>query len=382
MKLGDLAARLGCTLEGDAEIEIHGAEGLEAAMQGEVSFLSNPRYGRELSTTRASAVIVEDKAVIKRDAKLPALAALRSNNPYLDFARTIEFFHAPQEHFPGIHPTAVVAKSARIGEGSHIGPHCFIDEGVEIGRNAVLHSLVTLYKNVKIGDEFLAHSQTVVRENCRIGNRVILQNGVVIGGDGFGFAKRADGSWHKIQQHATVVIEDDVEIQSNRGDGFGFAKRADGSWHKIQQHAPVVIEDDVEIQSNSCIDRATVGETRIRRGAKIDDLVLVGHACEVGEDTILCGQVGLAGSTRIGNRCILAGQVGSAGHLEIGDGAIITSQSGMHVDVPPGAVRSGSPVMDNKLWLKVIAAIKRLPEMQKTVRELAGEMERIKGLEK
>ena len=347
MKLGELAARLGCTLEGDAEIEIHGAEGLEAATQGEVSFLSNPRYRRELSTTRASAVIVEDKAVIKRGAKLPALAALRSNNPYLDFARTIEFFHAPQEYFPGIHPTAVVAKSARIGEGSHIGPHCFIDEGVEIGRNAVLHSLVTLYKNVKIGDEFLAHSQTVVRENCRIGNRVILQNGVVIGGD-----------------------------------GFGFAKRADGSWHKIQQHAPVVIEDDVEIQSNSCIDRATVGETRIRRGAKIDDLVLVGHACEVGEDTILCGQVGLAGSTKVGNRCILAGQVGSAGHLEIGDGATITSQSGIHLDVPPGAVRSGYPVMENRLWLKVIAALKRLPAMQKTLRELAGEMERIKGSKK
>jgi UDP-3-O-[3-hydroxymyristoyl] glucosamine N-acyltransferase len=344
MKLGELAARLGCTLEGDAEIDIHGAEGLEAAATGEVSFLSNPRYGRELSTTRASAVLVEDKVVIKRDANLPSLAALRSTNPYLDFARTIEFFHAPQEFFPGIHPTAVVAKSARIGEGSHVGPHCFIDEGVEVGRNAVLHSLVTLYKNVKIGDDFLGHSQCVVRENCRIGNRVILQNGVVIGGD-----------------------------------GFGFAKRADGSWHKILQHAPVVIEDDVEVQSNSCIDRATVGETRVRRGAKIDDLVLVGHACEVGEDTIICGQVGLAGSTRIGNRCILAGQVGTAGHLEIGDGAIITSQSGVHADVPRGGVRSGFPAMENKLWLKVIAALRRLPEMQKTVRAFARELARLKG---
>ena len=347
MKLGELAARLGCTLEGDAQIEILGTEGLESAKPGDVSFLSNTRYGRELSTTRASAVLVAEKVVIKRDAKIPALAALRSENPYLDFARTIEFFHAPQQYLPGIHPTAVVAKSARIGEGSHVGPHCFIDEEVEIGRNAVLHSLVTLYRNVKIGDDFLAHSQTVVREDCRVGNRVILQNGVVVGGD-----------------------------------GFGFAKRADGSWHKIQQHAPVVIEDDVEIQSNSCIDRATVGETRIRRGAKIDDLVLVGHACEVGEDTILCGQVGLAGSTSIGNRCILAGQVGSAGHLEIGDGAIITSQSGMHLDVPPGAVRSGSPVMENRLWLKVIAALKRLPEMQKTIRELAAEVARIKSVQK
>ena len=346
MKLGELAVRLGCVLEGDGEIEIRRAEGLETAEASDVSFLSNPRYGRELSMTRASAVLIGKNVVIKRDAKMPALAALRSENPYLDFARTIEFFHTPRQNAPGIHPTAVVAKSAKIGEGSHIGPHCFIDEGVEIGRNAMLHSLVTLYRDVKIGDDFLAHSQTVVREDCRIGNRVILQNGVVVGGD-----------------------------------GFGFAKRANGSWHKIQQHAPVVIEDDVEIQSNSCIDRATVGETRIRRGAKIDDLVLVGHACEIGEDTILCGQVGLAGSTRIGNRCILAGQVGSAGHLEIGDGAIITSQSGMHLDVPPGAVRSGSPVMENKLWLKVIASLKRLPEMQKTVRELSGDRKRTKDSE-
>src|SRR5467141_1494034 len=333
MKLGELAARLGCTLEGDAEIEIHGAEGLEAATQGEVSFLSNPRYGRELSTTRASAVIVEDKAVIKRDAKLPALAALRSNNPYLDFARTIEFFHAPQEYFPGIHPTAVVAKSARIGEGSHIGPHCSIDEGVEIGRNAVLHSLVTLYKNVKIGDEFLAHSQTVVRENCRIGNRVILQNGVVIGGD-----------------------------------GFGFAKRADGSWHKIQQHAPVVIEDDVEIQANSCIDRASVGETRIRRGVKIDNLVQVGHGSQVGEDALLCSQVGLAGSTEIGNRVILTGQVGVVGHGKIGEATIVTPQSGVANDVPAGALVSGAPAVDHKLWLKYSAILPKLPEMARAVR--------------
>ncbi|HVA93720.1 MAG TPA: UDP-3-O-(3-hydroxymyristoyl)glucosamine N-acyltransferase [Candidatus Dormibacteraeota bacterium] len=347
MKLGELAARLGCTLEGDAEVEIHGVAGIEQARPGQVTFLSNPRYSRELSKTSASAVLVDHKAVIQRESGQPPLFALRSANPYLDFARTIEFFHAAVPCSPEIHPTAVVAKTAKIGAGSHIGPHCFVDEGVEIGRNAMLHSLVTIYRNTRIGDDFLAHSQTVVRENCTIGNRVILQNGVVIGGD-----------------------------------GFGFAKHADGSWHKILQLAPVVIEDDVEIQSNSCIDRATVGETRIRRGAKIDDLVLVGHACEVGEDAILCGQVGLAGSTRVGNRAILAGQVGSAGHLEIGDAAVVTAQSGMHLDVPAGAVRSGSPVMENKLYLKVIGAMKRLPEMQKTLRHLAGEIERLKMNEK
>ena len=343
MKLGELAARLGCTLEGDAHIEIHGVAGIEDAGPDEVTFLSNPRYSRTLATTRASAVLVDHKVVIKRSPELPTLATLRSENPYLDFARTIEFFHFPQAYLPGIHPTAVVTNSARIGEGSHIGPHCFVDEGVEIGRNAVLHSLVTIYKNAHIGDDFLAHSHTVVREGCRIGNRVILQNGVVIGGD-----------------------------------GFGFAKRADRSWHKIRQQAPVVIEDDVEIQANSCIDRATVGETRIRRGAKIDDLVVVGHSCDVGEDTIICGQVGLAGSTRVGNRCILAGRVGSAGHLEIGEGATITSQSGVPNDVPPGAVYSGYPAIENRQWLKAMAALKRLPELQKSLRKLAEEVTRLK----
>lgn len=347
MKLGELASRLGCRLEGDAQAEIYGVAGIEDARPGQVTFLSNPKYSRELAKTQASAVIVDEKAVLHRDADQLPLSALRSQNPYLDFARTIEYFHDSPHYAPGIHPTAVVARTAIIGHGTHIGPHCFVDEGVVIGQNSVLHSMVTIYRDTRIGDNFLAHSQTVVREGCTIGNRVILQNGAVIGGD-----------------------------------GFGFAKRSDGHWHKIVQQAPVIIEDDVEIQANSCIDRATVGETRIRRGAKIDDLVLVGHACEIGEDAILCGQVGLAGSTRVGSRAILAGQVGSAGHLDIGDGAIITSQSGLHLDVPPGAVRSGSPVMENKVWLKVIASLKRLPEMQKTLRHLAAEIEKRKSEEK
>jgi UDP-3-O-[3-hydroxymyristoyl] glucosamine N-acyltransferase len=341
MKLGELAARLGCKLEGDGNVEVRGVAGIESAQAGEVTFLTNPKYSRELTRTLATAVFLNEKVVLKRGPGLPPLAALRSQNPYFDFARAIELFCAPAAYPAGTHPTAVVAKSAKIGEGAHIGPHCFVDEGVEIGRRAVLHSLVTIYRNTRIGDDFLAHSQTVVRERCTIGNRVILQNGVVVGGD-----------------------------------GFGFAKRPDGRWHKIMQNSPVVIEDDVEIQSNSCIDRATVGETRIRRGAKIDDLVLVGHACDVGEDTILCGQVGLAGSTRVGNGCILAGQVGSAGHLDIGDGATVTSQSGVPSDVPPGALYSGYPAMENKLWLKVMATLKNLPEMQKTVRRLARKSKR------
>jgi UDP-3-O-[3-hydroxymyristoyl] glucosamine N-acyltransferase len=343
MKLGELATRLGCRLEGDAQAEVRGVAGIEAAGPGEVTFLSNPRYTRALATTRASAVLIGRQVSIERKPGTPPLAALRSDNPYLDFARAIEFFHAPHRYRPEIHPTAVIAASAKLGAGAHVGPYCFVDEGAEIGRNAVLHSFVTIYRNARIGDDFCAHSHAVVREDCRLGNRVILQNGVVIGGD-----------------------------------GFGFARRADRTWQKIVQNAPVVIEDDVEIQSNACVDRATVGETRVRRGAKIDDLVLVGHACDVGEDTLLCGQVGLAGSTQVGSRCILAGQVGSAGHLAIGDGATITSQSGVPSDVPAGSIYSGYPAMENRQWLKAMAAVKRLPETLKAVRGLAGARPRLK----
>lgn len=342
MKLGELAAILECKLDGGAEtIEVRGVAGIENAQPGEVTFLANPKYSRELATTLASAVFVEESATIVRGPGLPPLAALRSKNPYFDFARALELFSTPPSYPPEIHPTAVIAKTATIGEGAHIGPHCFIDEGVRIGRNAVLHSLVTIYRDAQIGDDFLAHSQTVVRERCRIGNRVILQNGVVIGAD-----------------------------------GFGFAKNSTGQWHKIVQNAPVVIEDDVEIQANSCIDRASVGETRIRRGTKIDDLVVVGHACDVGEDTILCGQVGLAGSTHVGKRCVLAGQVGSAGHLDIAEGAVVTAQSGIHQDIPSAGLWSGSPLMENKTYRKSFAAYKQLPELQKKVRKLADEVER------
>jgi UDP-3-O-[3-hydroxymyristoyl] glucosamine N-acyltransferase len=239
----------------------------------------------------------------------------------------------------------VIAPSAQIGEAAHIGPYCFIDEGALIGRNAVLQSFVTIYRGARIGDDFFAHAHAVVRENCRVGDRVILQNGVILGGDGFGFAKQRDGCWYKMLQSGVTVIGDDVEIQAN-----------------------------------ACVDRATVGETRIANGAKLDDLVLVGHGSSVGENTLLCGQVGLAGSTKIGASCILAGQVGCAGHRNVGDSAVITAQSGVHDDVPPGALYSGYPAVPNRHWLKTSAAVNRLPELAKTVRQLEAEIARIKAL--
>jgi UDP-3-O-[3-hydroxymyristoyl] glucosamine N-acyltransferase len=344
MKLSEIANKLGCRVEGPSDVEITGVAGIDHAKAGHVTFLANRRYFPLLKTTEASAVLLQDGIQVDRAPGTPEIAALRSQNPYLDFARAIELFYTSPRYAPGIHPTAVIAKSARVGEGAHIGPYCFVDEDVEIGRNAVLHSSVTIYRGVKIGDDFFAHAHAVVREFCSIGNRVLLQNGVIIGCD-----------------------------------GLGFAKLKDGSWYKMTQSGPAVLEDDVEVQANSCVDRATVGETRIGRGAKLDDMVLVGHASKIGRNAMLCGQVGLAGSTQIGDGCILAGQVGSSGHLTLGDNSVITAKSGIPRDVPAGAMHSGIPAVENKLWLKSIAALYRLPELQKRVWELESEIENIKA---
>ncbi len=333
MRLGEIARKLACTLEGDAQLEITGVAGIEDAKAGDLTFLANRKYRPALETTRASAILVAP------DAGPVRIAVLRSANPYLDFARAIELFHAAPAFPAGVHATAVVAKSAKIGEGAHIGPFCYIDEDVEIGRNAVLHSFVAIYRGAKIGDDFFAHSHSAVREHCRIGHRVLLQNGVVIGSDGFGFAREANGKWYKMRQSGITIIGDDVEIQAH-----------------------------------SAVDRATVGETRIGRGTKLDNFVQVGHASKVGEDTLLCGQVGLAGTTHVGNKCILAGQVGAAGHLTIGDGATLTAQSGVPGDIPAGALYSGYPAMDNLAWRKSIAVFNRLPELQKELRDLRAEV--------
>jgi UDP-3-O-[3-hydroxymyristoyl] glucosamine N-acyltransferase len=338
MKLAEIAKRLGCQLEGDGNVEITGVAGIEEAGPGQITFLSNPKYRASVKATRASAIFAT------ADAGPMPVPVLRSDNPYLAFARAIELFYQSPKYAPGVHPTAIIATTAKIGEGAHVGPYCFVDEGVEIGRNAVLHSFVSIYRGATIGDNFFAHSHCAVRENCRVGNNVILQNGVVVGSDGFGFAKQADGRWYKMAQSGTVAIEDDVEIQAG-----------------------------------SCVDRATIGVTRIAQGAKLDNLVQVGHSSRVGENTLLCGQVGLAGSTTVGKNAVLAGQVGAAGHLTIGDGAVLTAQSGVPNDVPAGALYSGYPAIDNKQWLKSVAVFNHLPELQKAVRELKAEIEKLKA---
>ena len=328
MKLAQIASALDARLEnGSPNTEITGVAGIEEAGPGQLTFVANPKYAAAARNTRASAVIVAEN--------FPALpgAMLRSKNPYLTFAHAVELFYQPPKYPAGVHPTAVVHPSAKIGAGAHLGPYVVIDEDVTIGKNSVLLAHVVIYRGARIGDHFFAHAHAVVREGCRLGDCVVLQNGAVIGADGFGFAK------------------DDH-----------------GTWHKIVQSGPAVLENHVEVQANACIDRASVGETRIARGAKVDNLVQVGHGSRVGENTLLCAQVGLAGSTEVGNNVILAGQVGVAGHCKIGDGAIATAQSGIPNDVPAQAIVSGYPAIDNKLWLRCVALFNRLPDMAKALR--------------
>jgi UDP-3-O-[3-hydroxymyristoyl] glucosamine N-acyltransferase len=332
MKLSDLASALGCRLEGNGGIEIIGVLGMDAAGAGHLTFLANPKYGPRLKNTKASAVLASQA--------IAGIATLISANPYHDFARALELFYTPPRPPAGIHPSAAIAASARIGENASIGPFVAVGENVVIGRNAVLHPHAVIYDGAVIGDDVTLHSHSVVREFCRIGNRVILQNGVVVGGDGFGFAKRADGSHHKIVQSGVTVIEDDVEVQSL-----------------------------------TSVDRATVGETRVKRGAKIDSLVQIGHACVVGEDNIICAQTGLAGSSILEKDVLLAGQVGISGHLTIHEGAIVYAQSGVGHDVPPKSRISGSPAFDASEWLRAITAFQKLPEMQKAIRELKKKVE-------
>ncbi len=334
MTLAEIAKALNCDLEGDGDLLISGVAPIDEARPGELTFLANRKYQKKLRSTQASAIIVS------RDFPPLTISTLRSRDPYLSFAQSIDLFYSPPVAPRGIHGTAVIADNAVIGSNPSIGPYVIVDRDAVIGDNVVLHPHVVIYSGVTIGHDFTAHSHACVRENCSIGNGVILQNGVVIGADGYGFAKREDGSYAKITQAGAVVLEDEVEVQAN-----------------------------------ATVDRAAVGETRIRKGAKVDNLVQVGHGSKVGRDTLLCAQVGLAGSTDVGDNVILTGQVGVAGHCRIGDGAIATAQTGIPSDVAPGKLVSGYPAIDNRLWLKCSALFAKLPEMNKSLRQLQRKVE-------
>ncbi len=334
MTLGELAQKIGGELQAAApenqpphDLRVTGVAGIASAGPSEVAFVANPKYAAAARSTRAAALIV--------DRSFPAVPrpTLRVPDAKYAFTLAVAAFHRPPAYVPGVHPTAVLAPTARIGARAHIGAYVVIGEDCHLGDDAVLLPHVVLYPGVRAGDRFFAHAHAIVREGCLLGDDVVLQNGAVIGSD-----------------------------------GFGFARNPEGRWTKTLHPGPAILEDEVEIQANSCIDRAIVGETRIARGAKVDNLVQVGHASYVGENTLLCAQVGLAGSTHVGRNVTLAGQVGVAGHLTVGDGAIATAQTGIPSNVAPGAVVSGYPAMDNRSWLRMVAALQRVPDLLRRLR--------------
>jgi UDP-3-O-[3-hydroxymyristoyl] glucosamine N-acyltransferase len=339
MKLSELAALTSARVEGDGNTEVVRAAGLDDARAGDVTFLANPRYTPRVNETMASAIFAAEDAQIER-----TIPILRAADPYLAYTRALRLFNPEPASKAGIHPTAVIDETARVADDVSIGPCAVIGSGVRIDSGVRIHPNVTIYADVTVGKNSVIHSGTVIRERSVIGERVVIHNNVVVGCDGFGYAKDEEKHWLKIPQTGRVVIEDDVEI------GAG-----------------------------TTIDRASVGESRIGRGSKIDNLVQIGHSCTIGSDTLLCAQVGLAGSSHIGNRVILAGQVGVAGHLKVGDDVVITAKSATSHDIPDGKVISGIPAFDNKDWLKSTAAFRRLGEMQRTLRDLARRLTEVEN---
>ncbi len=337
MTLRELAERLGCRLEGDGAIEITGVAGLEDAGPGDVSFFANPRYAAALKTTRASAVIVaEDGAPLE-------VAALRAAKPYLAFAEALELFTGDAVPPPGVHPSSVVAADAFVGADVSIGSFVVIAPGACVGDRVVLYPHVVIGAGASIGNDSILYPHVSVRERSVIGARVILQDGVVIGSDGYGFVSLTDGTHRKIPQRARVVVEDDVEIGAN-----------------------------------TTIDRPAVGETRIEAGTKIDNLVQIAHGVRVGAHSLLAAQVGIAGSVTLGQHVTLAGQVGVAGHLTIGDHVIATAQTGIPSSVEANSVVSGYPAMPNREWVASSAVVRRLPELR---RQLLALIRRLDALE-
>jgi UDP-3-O-[3-hydroxymyristoyl] glucosamine N-acyltransferase len=334
--LGEIASRVGCPLEGDATIEIERVAPIDQAGPGDLTFLANPKYASALPSTAASAVI------LRPGIEGAPCAVLRSPNPYLTFAKAVGVLTPDVRPAPGIDPLASVGSGSVLGEEVSVGAFAVVGPGAAVGARTIVHPHVVIGPSATIGPDCVLHAHVSIRERSVIGARVVLQDGVVIGSDGFGFAPRDDGSHEKIPQTARVVIEDDVEIGAN-----------------------------------TTIDRPAIGETRVKAGAKIDNLVQIAHGVVVGRNTVLAAQVGIAGSTVVGDNVTLAGQVGVAGHITVGDRVRAVGQSGITRSVPPDAFVSGYPAIDNLEWRKASAAFRRLPELRKRISRLERRLARL-----
>lgn len=335
--LGELAELVGGRVCGDPSICLSGVAPIDQAGPDQITFLANPKYQPLLATSQAAAIIVHPSLEGASDRPL-----LLTPNPYLAFAKILTRLHLPKPEPRGVLPGATVHPDALLGEDVTISAGCVIEAGVKIGRGTLLHPNVVVYADAEIGADCILHANAVVREGCRLGDRVILQPGAVIGSDGFGFAPDGEG------------------------------------YFKIPQVGRVVIEDDVEIGACTCVDRGTLGDTRIGRGSKIDNLVQLAHNVQVGEHCILVSQVGIAGSSRIGRHCTFGGQVALAGHLKVGDNVTVAGRSGITKDVEGNQTVAGLPVMPHREWLKMTMSMQNLPEWR---RELARLKRQVAELE-
>ncbi len=345
MTINEIAALLGATVDGDGTVDIRRVAKIEEAGTGDLTFLANPKYAKYLGLTRASAVIVGKNVVMEdRPADAPPVTLVKVDDPYVGFVRVLARFNPPQPPIPpGIHPTAVVPPSAKLGDAVRLGAHVVLGEGVVIGDRSIIAPCSVLGDGVRIGTDCLLHANVSVREGCVIGNRCILQPGAVIGSDGFGFAPKADGSYEKIPQMGIVVIEDDVEIGAN-----------------------------------TTVDRATLGETRIKKGVKLDNLIQVAHNVVIGENTVMAAQSGISGSTKLGKNMMVAGQVGFTGHIEVADGVKIGAQSGVHRALTkPGATYFGTPAFPQREAMRIYGSFSQLPDLLATVRDLQKRLEKL-----
>lgn len=337
MKLADLAELLGCSLVGDGGVEVKGVAGIEEAREGDLSFVAHPRYFPYMATTRAAALIVPP------DAPECPCPTLRTDNPYLAFAKALSHFYPSQRPSPGIHPSAHISSGVRLGKGVSIGALTYLGEGVEVGEGTTIYPLVYIGEFTRIGSHCLIYPLVTIRERAILKDRVIVHSGAVIGSDGFGYTKDLEGRSFKIPQVGSVILEDEVEVGAN-----------------------------------VTIDRATLGFTRIGKGSKIDNLVQIAHNVVIGQDTIILAQVGIAGSTTIGDRVTLAGQVGVVDHVEIGADSIVGSQAGVAQPLPPKSVVMGSPAIQHQAWKRAALSFPKLPELIQALRRLE---ERVKKLE-
>lgn len=339
MKLVDIAKHLNGTLHGPGDVEILRPAKIEEAGKGDITFISNPRYKHFLKTTKASAVIIDATA---GNTEIPHI---KVENAYMGFLLLLKLFE-PQKglDFSGISTLAEIDDSATVAEGTDIGPFVYVASQAKIGKNCKIYPGVVILNNVAIGDNCIIYPHVSIREDCIIGNNVILQDSAVIGGDGFGFAP------------------------------------VGGRYEKIPQIGNVIIEDDVEIGANTTIDRATVGSTVIKKGAKLDNLIQVAHNCVVGEHTVIAAQTGIAGSTEVGNSVTMGGQVGVTGHIKIEDGAIIAAQSGVSKNVKPKEVLFGTPAYPISERKKIEVSIKHLPDTMKRIKQLESEVLELKQL--